>query len=92
MLRIFLCLLLVSPSAVALCRDKDAIAAGETLAKSYFKKAEIFHKGVVKKVHSPSGHKEIAAYVKTGDKRYSIFSVVDESCKARFIKRTRQND
>lgn len=87
-----LILLLWPLQSLAQCRDVDAIAAGETLAKSYFKKAEIFHKGYVQKVHNPSGDKEVAAYVKTGNKHYSIFSVVNENCQARFIKRTRQND
>ncbi len=76
----------------AQCRDADAIAAGEGLAQSYFKDSEVFHRGFVQKVHNPSGHKEVAAYVKTGNKHYSIFSLVDENCQAKFIKRTRQND
>lgn len=92
MFAIALILLFLPLTSVAECRDIDAIAAGETLAKSYFKKAEIFHRGYVQKVHNPSGHKEVAAYVQTGDKRYSVFSVVNENCQARFIKRTRQND
>ena len=86
-------MLLLPMLAVAECRDRDAIAAGEAKAKSYFgKKAEIFHAGKVKSVHHPSKHKEVAAYVKYGEKRYSIFTLVDENCSARFIKRTRQND
>ena len=85
-------LLLLSLPALAECRDRDAIAAGETKGKSYFKEAEIFHAGRVLKVHHPSRHKEVAAYVKTGEKRYSIFTLVDENCRARFIKRTRQGD
>lgn len=85
--------LLFTPQIVyAECRDIDAIAAGEALAQSYFKKSEIFHRGFVQKVHNPSGHKEVAAYVKTGSLHYSIFSLVDENCQAKFIKRTRQND
>ena len=82
-----------SSSALAECRDIDAIAAGETLAKSYFNAPKIFHPGRVLKIHHPSRHKEVSAYVQTADGRhYSIFSLVDENCQARFIKRTRQND
>lgn len=82
-----------SRAALAECRDIDAIAAGEALAKSYFNAPKIFHSGRVLKVHHPSRHKEVSAYVQTGDGRhYSIFSLVDENCQARFIKRTRQND
>lgn len=84
--------LLVPLVSYADCRDADAIAAGEALAQSYFKKSEVFHRGYVQKVHNTSGHKEVAAYVKTGQRHYSIFSLVDENCRARFIKRTRQND
>lgn len=84
---------LFTPQVVyAECRDIDAIAAGEALAQSYFKSSEIFHRGFVQKVHNPSGRKEVAAYVKTGDRHYSVFSLVDENCEAKFIKRTRQND
>lgn len=85
-------LLVLSLPATAECRDRDAIAAGEEHARSYFKKADVFHPGRVLKVHHPSRHKEVAAYVQTGDKRYSIFTLVDENCRARFIKRTRQGD
>mgnify|MGYP001473544180 CR=1 FL=1 len=77
---------------VAECRDKEAIAASDVLAKGYFQDASVFHPGRVLKVHSPSGRKEIASYVKTGERRYSIFTLVDENCKARFMKRTRQGD
>lgn len=78
---------------LANCPDRDAISAGEELAKSYFRTPTIFHQGRVLKVHNPSKNKEVAAYVDTGDgRKYSIFSVVNENCQARFIKRTRQND
>lgn len=93
MLRCVLLLLMsFAVPALAECRDRDAIAAGEEKGMSYFRKAEIFHAGRVMKVHHPSRHKEVAAYVKTGEKRYSIFTLVDENCRARFIKRTRQGD
>lgn len=82
----------LAPFSLAECRDADAIAATATLAKGYFRKAEVFHPGKILKVHHPSGHKEAVAYVQTGGKRYSIFALVDEDCRARFIKRTRQGD
>lgn len=91
---ILLCVLTTGPFFVhAICPDRDAIAAGEELAKSYFRTSSIFHQGRVLKVHHPSKNKEVAAYVDTGDgRKYSIFSVVNHDCQARFIKRTRQND
>jgi hypothetical protein len=82
----------LSENSLALCRDLDAIAAGNEKAKSYFKEAEVFHPGVVQKVHHPSKKKEVASYVKAGDKRYSIFTLIDHDCKAQFRKRTRQGD
>jgi hypothetical protein len=89
----FLVLLTVTCTAEAAeCRGKDAMAASEALAKGYFKDALIFHPSRVLKVHSPSGKREVASYVQTGDKRYSIFTLVSEQCEARFIKRTRQKD
>lgn len=87
-----LVLMLVARPMQAECRDLDAMAASDKLAKGYFKDGAVFHPARVLKVHSPSGRKEIASYVKTGDKRYSIFTLVDENCKARFMKRTRQHD
>jgi hypothetical protein len=54
--------------------------------------AEIFHPARVLKVHHPSRRKEVASYVKTGEKHYSIFTLIDADCNARFIKRTRQGD
>ncbi|MCY0963604.1 hypothetical protein [Parathalassolituus penaei] len=87
-----LMLMLMAMPMQAECRDLDAMAASDKLAKGYFKDGAVFHPARVLKVHSPSGRKEIASYVKTGDKRYSIFTLVDEDCKARFMKRTRQQD
>lgn len=91
-----LCALLISLFSISVwaqCPDRDAIAAGEALALSYFKSASIFHQGRVLKVHNPSKYKEVAAYVAVDDGRhYSIFSVINDQCQARFIKRTRQND
>jgi len=74
------------------CRDRDAWAASDTLAKSYFKSPKIFHPAKVLKRHWPSKHKEVASYVQIGNYKYSIFTLVDLDCQARFIKRTRQND
>lgn len=75
------------------CRDADAKAAADTRALSYFhQKGEIFHPARVLKVHNPSRYKEVASYVKFGDKHYSIFTLVNTSCAAQFRKRTRQGD
>ena len=83
---------LFSNASFAQCRDFDAIAAANKKALSFFKNAEVFHPGVIQKVHNPSGKKEVASYIKVGEKRYSIFNLVDENCKVEFRKRTRQGD
>ncbi|MBL4799907.1 MAG: hypothetical protein JKY50_21110 [Oleispira sp.] len=82
----------ISENIQAECRDFDAIAAANNKALSFFKNAEVFHPGVIQKVHNPSGKKEVASYIKVGEKRYSIFNLVDENCKVEFRKRTRQGD
>ncbi|WP_430462830.1 hypothetical protein ACQUQU_08580 [Thalassolituus sp. LLYu03] len=88
-----LSLLLAWPVMAEECRDKDAKAAGDTKALSYFRqKGEIFHPARVLKVHHPSRFKEVASYVKYGDKHYSIFTLVNTQCVAHFRKRTRQGD
>lgn len=84
--------LLAPPLSQAECRDRDAIAASDDRAKAFFRQAEIFHPGKILKVHHPSRRKEVASYVKTGNKRYSIFNLVDEECNVFYRKRTRQND
>ena len=90
---LWLLLILFALPAEAECRDRDAIAASDTKALSYFgTKGEIFHPGRVQKVHNPSRFKEVASYVKVGDKHYSIFTLVTTDCKAQFRKRTRQGD
>ena len=97
-MKIFLFLVLVSAySSVAwglpVCSDLDAKAASDEKALSYFRQqGEIFHPARVFKKHNTSRHKEVASYVKVKAKRYSIFTLVDVDCNARFIKRTRQND
>jgi hypothetical protein len=85
-----LCAALLPFDAVAECRDYDAIDAANKKAASYFKNGEVFHPAVVQKIHHPSRKKEVASYIKTGDKRYSMFILVDQDCAVRFLKRTRQ--
>jgi hypothetical protein len=93
LLIIALCLCsLFSSISSAQCRDFDAIAAANKKALSFFKNGEVFHPAVIQKVHNPSGKKEVASYIKVGEKRYSIFNLVDENCKVKFRKRTRQGD
>jgi hypothetical protein len=79
-------------SAVAECRDVDAMAAADKKAVSYFKKGKVFHPAVVQKVHHPSRKKEVASYIKVDKKRYSIFILVDQECGVQFRKRSRQQD
>jgi hypothetical protein len=76
----------------ATCRDRDAWAASDALAQSFFKEVEVFRQARVLKVHHPSRRKEVASYIKAGERRYSIFTLVDEECRATFRKRTRQRD
>ncbi|MGK0475280.1 MAG: hypothetical protein ACJAYV_000938 [Oleispira sp.] len=82
----------LSSSAVAECRDFDAIAAANKKAASYFKKGEVFHPAVVQKIHHPSRKKEVASYIKVDKKRYSMIMLVDQECGVQFRKRTRQRD
>ncbi len=96
LLPVFFCLSFVLPisaEALPVCSDRDAKAASDEKALSYFRKqGEIFHVARVLKKHHPSRDKEVASYVRFGDKHYSIFTLVDPDCRARFIKRTRQGD
>ena len=89
---LFFSLLFPAVFVEAECRDFDAMAAANKKAASYFKEGEVFHPAAVQKVHHPSRKKEIASYIKIGQKRYSIFTLVDENCQVQFRKRTRQND
>ena len=89
---LLLMLLLLSYTGYAMCRDRDAWAASDELAQKFFKEAEVFRPARVLKVHHPSRRKEVASYIKTGERRYSIFTLVDEGCQAVFRKRTRQGD
>lgn len=91
-LAVVIVLMASSSMAFAECRDFDAIEAANKKAASYYKNGTVFHPAVVQKIHHPSRKKEVASYIKTGEKRYSIFTLVDENCKVEFHKRTRQND
>ena len=88
---LIVCLTLPGVS-LAMCRDRNAWAASNELAQSFFKEAEVFKPARVLKVHHPSKRKEVASYIKTGKRRYSIFTLVDSDCQAVFRKRTRQGD
>jgi hypothetical protein len=85
-------LLAVAMSAAAECRDRDAMAASDDLAQRLMLKDEIFNTAKVLKVHHPTKRKEIASYIKAGQRYYSIFTLVDEDCNAVFRKRTRWYD
>ncbi len=79
-------------SSFAECRDFDAIEAANKKAMSFFKNGKVFHAGVIQKIHHPSRKKEVASYIKEGDKHYSIFTLVNQECQVEFRKRTRQGD
>lgn len=91
-LPVMLVYLTLSSTTLAMCRDRDAWAAGNDKAQSFFKESEVFKQARVQKVHHPSRRKEVVSYIKTGEKYYSIFTLVDENCQAVFRKRTRQWD
>ncbi|MGB0503328.1 MAG: hypothetical protein ACPGGD_04715 [Thalassolituus sp.] len=79
--------------ALPVCADRDAKIASDEYALGLFRKqGEIFHPSRVFKRHHTSRHKEVGSYVKVKEKHYSIFTLVDTDCNARFIKRTRQGD
>ncbi len=85
-------LTLLAAVSYAECRDFDAMAAADKKAKSFYKNGKVFHPAAIQKIHHPSRKKEVASYIKTGEKHYSIFTLVDHDCKVEFRKRTRQND
>ena len=85
-----LTLMAFSSSSFSECRDFDAIDAANKKSLSYFKNGVIFHPAVIQKIHHPSRKKEVASYVKAGEKHYSMFILVDQDCKTVFRKRTRQ--
>lgn len=92
-MRAFICLLVLwVPLSYGECRDKSAWSAADEKALSFFRKAEVFKPARVLKVHQPSRRKEVVSYIKTGDKHYSIFTLIDDNCVAVFRKRTRQQD
>lgn len=74
--------------ALAQCSDLDAIAATDTAALKFFKRAELFEKGKVLKRHLPSNRKETASYIKYKDKFYTYFGQVELDCNVRIMKRT----
>lgn len=82
-------LVLYVPVSMAECRDAQAFGAANDKALSYFKNGEVFKAAVMQKNHHTSGNKEIASYIKSGDKHYSIFTLVDADCNAKFRKRSR---
>lgn len=85
-------LALYVPVSVAKCRDLQAFEAANNKALSYFKNGEVFKAAVIQKNHHTSGNKEVASYIKSADKHYTIFTLVYADCSAKFRKRSRQWD
>jgi len=84
----FLITLLASSSVWAECPDYKAKSAANTLSKAFLgKNSSVFQPAVVLKRHHPSRQKEVASYIKAGNQYYTMFSIVNGSCKAFFIKR-----
>ena len=81
--------ILLSTTAIAECPDYQAKMAADELSKAFLgKNSEVFQAAVVLKRHHPSHQKEVASYIKTGERYYTMYSIVNGSCKALFIKRT----
>lgn len=81
-------MLSVSHFANAECPDFQAKAAADELSIAFLgKKSTVFQPAVVLKRHHPSRQKEVASYIKAGNQYYTMFSIVNGSCKAAFIKR-----
>lgn len=80
-------ILFISHPVFAECRDMDAIGAADKEALNLLS-GNVFRAGVVLKKHHPSLRKEVASYIQSNDLYYTVFSLVDESCKASVIKRT----
>ncbi|SBS38081.1 hypothetical protein MSP8887_03139 [Marinomonas spartinae] len=71
------------------CPDIKAIQASDKLSEK-LTGGKVFKEGEVLKVNLPSYTKEVASYiyVKSDGLYYSIFTLVNTKCVARFIKRT----
>ncbi|HBS41478.1 MAG TPA: hypothetical protein DEA26_02270 [Oceanospirillales bacterium] len=92
-LAVLLAAVSLSASALPECRDADAKAASDAKALGFFRRqGEVFRPAKVLKLHLPSRTKEVASYIRVGEKHYSIFTLVNPDCEAHFIKRTRQGD
>lgn len=98
-MRVLICFLpvilftVVPVQALPVCADRDAKAASDDYALGLFnKQGDVFRPARVFKRHNTTRHKEVVSYVAVKEKHYSIFTVVDVDCEARFIKRTRQGD
>jgi len=77
-----------SNNALAKCSDLDSIAATDTAALKFFKRAKLFEIGKVLKQHQPSRRKETASYIKYKDSYYTFFGLVEPNCRVKIIKRT----
>lgn len=86
-----LCLLLItgfSNFALAECDDyKSKQLADEGSIAFLGKGTEIFQQATVLKRHHPSHQKEVASYAKAGGRYYTMFFIINNDCKAFFIKR-----
>lgn len=78
-----------SAMAKVRCSDMNAIMASDKVAESLLG-GKVFKTGEVLKLNLPSYTKEVASYiyVKTDNLYYSVFTIVNTTCKARLIKRT----
>lgn len=80
-------LLFLSGLSWAECPDYQAKNASNNLSKAFLgKNSQIFQPAVVLKRHHPSRQKEVASYIKVGKRYYTMFSIVNGSCKAFYIK------
>ena len=79
--------LFVSTSSLAECADADAIESANIAAQDLLA-GEVFLPGKVLKKHHPSKRKEVASYIKNINLHYTVFSLVNQDCESKVIKRT----
>ncbi len=79
--------MLLSPFAFAECSDYESMMQADKGSKAFLgRDTEIFQRAVVLKRHHPSHQKEVASYAKAGGQYYTMFFIIDNNCKAFYIK------
>lgn len=77
----------ISGTVFAECGDYRSMQEADKGSIAFLgKDTEIFQRAVVLKRHHPSHQKEVASYAKAGGKYYTMFFIIDNNCKAFYIK------